>query len=211
MKHWNAGEQDAAADVFYRAVPLMRFEFQEGIGMAIRKEVLRRRGALASAATRRAGRGARQADAGGARSRAHVGDLTERHGMDLGLKGKVAMVGGASRGLGYAVAEALAREGAIVSISSTTQASIDEARGSSSSGDGAQVLATPVDVRNARSDRGVGAEDDREVRRRRSALHQCRRAARRRRPLSFDDAAWQNAVDLLLFSTIRMVRRRCRR
>ena len=30
----------------------MRFEFQEGIGMAIRKAVLRRRGALASAATR---------------------------------------------------------------------------------------------------------------------------------------------------------------
>jgi 4-hydroxy-tetrahydrodipicolinate synthase len=52
MQHWNAGEHDAAADVFYRAVPLMRFEFQEGIGMAIRKEVLRRRGVLASAATR---------------------------------------------------------------------------------------------------------------------------------------------------------------
>lgn len=52
MNHWRAGEHDAAADVFYRAVPLMRFEFQEGIGMAIRKEVLRRRGALASAATR---------------------------------------------------------------------------------------------------------------------------------------------------------------
>ena len=52
MKHWRAGEPDAAADVFYRAVPLMRFEFQEGIGMAIRKEVLRRRGVLASAATR---------------------------------------------------------------------------------------------------------------------------------------------------------------
>jgi 4-hydroxy-tetrahydrodipicolinate synthase len=52
MTHWTAGETDAAADVFYRAVPLMRFEFQEGIGMAIRKEVLRRRGALASAATR---------------------------------------------------------------------------------------------------------------------------------------------------------------
>ena len=52
MQHWNAGERDAAADVFYRAVPLMRFEFQEGIGMAIRKEVLRRRGVLTSAATR---------------------------------------------------------------------------------------------------------------------------------------------------------------
>jgi 4-hydroxy-tetrahydrodipicolinate synthase len=52
MTHWKAGEVDAAADVFYRAVPLMRFEFQEGIGMAIRKAVLHRRGALASAATR---------------------------------------------------------------------------------------------------------------------------------------------------------------
>jgi 4-hydroxy-tetrahydrodipicolinate synthase len=30
----------------------MRFEFQEGIGMAIRKELLHRRGALTSAATR---------------------------------------------------------------------------------------------------------------------------------------------------------------
>jgi 4-hydroxy-tetrahydrodipicolinate synthase len=51
------GDVDGAADVFYRAVPLMRFEFQEGIGMAIRKEVLRRRGALTSAATRAPGTG----------------------------------------------------------------------------------------------------------------------------------------------------------
>jgi 4-hydroxy-tetrahydrodipicolinate synthase len=33
----------------------MRFEFQEGIGMAIRKEVLRRRGALATGALRAPG------------------------------------------------------------------------------------------------------------------------------------------------------------
>lgn len=46
------GDVDGAADAFYRAVPLMRFEFQEGIGMALRKEVLHRRGALASPATR---------------------------------------------------------------------------------------------------------------------------------------------------------------
>jgi 4-hydroxy-tetrahydrodipicolinate synthase len=46
------GSVNEAADMFYRAVPLMRFEFQEGIGMAIRKEVLRRRGAVASGATR---------------------------------------------------------------------------------------------------------------------------------------------------------------
>jgi 4-hydroxy-tetrahydrodipicolinate synthase len=49
---FRAGRIDDAADLFYRTVPLMRFEFQEGIGMAIRKTVLHRRGALASPATR---------------------------------------------------------------------------------------------------------------------------------------------------------------
>jgi 4-hydroxy-tetrahydrodipicolinate synthase len=33
----------------------MRFEFQEGVGMAIRKEVLRRRGALADSTIRSPG------------------------------------------------------------------------------------------------------------------------------------------------------------
>ena len=55
VRLFRAGKVDEAADVFYRAVPLMRFEFQEGIGMAIRKEVLHRRGALASPATRAPG------------------------------------------------------------------------------------------------------------------------------------------------------------
>ncbi|MGH9490389.1 MAG: dihydrodipicolinate synthase family protein [Terriglobales bacterium] len=49
---FHQGRQDRAADVFYRYVPLMRFEFQEGIGVAIRKEVLRRRGLLAHATVR---------------------------------------------------------------------------------------------------------------------------------------------------------------
>ena len=49
---YRTGRIDEATDAFYRSVPLMRFEFQEGIGMAIRKEVLHRRGALASPATR---------------------------------------------------------------------------------------------------------------------------------------------------------------
>ena len=52
VRLFRAGRVDEAADVFYRTVPLMRFEFQEGIGMAIRKEVLYRRGALASVAIR---------------------------------------------------------------------------------------------------------------------------------------------------------------
>jgi 4-hydroxy-tetrahydrodipicolinate synthase len=52
---FRSGDVDRAADVFYRTVPLMRFEFQEGIGMAIRKEVLRRRWALSSGALRAPG------------------------------------------------------------------------------------------------------------------------------------------------------------
>jgi 4-hydroxy-tetrahydrodipicolinate synthase len=52
---FRAGKLDEAADVFYRGVPLMRFEFQEGIGMAIRKEVLKRRGAIAHAGIRAPG------------------------------------------------------------------------------------------------------------------------------------------------------------
>ncbi|HXT72009.1 MAG TPA: dihydrodipicolinate synthase family protein [Vicinamibacterales bacterium] len=52
---YRAGKVDEAADVFYRFVPLMRFEFQEGIGMAIRKEVFRRRGVLADGSTRAPG------------------------------------------------------------------------------------------------------------------------------------------------------------
>lgn len=52
---FRSGDVKRAADLFYRNVPLMRFEFQEGIGMAIRKEVLRRRGALKSSAIRAPG------------------------------------------------------------------------------------------------------------------------------------------------------------
>ena len=57
VHRFRAGEVDQAAKLFYRYVPLMRFEFQEGIGMALRKEVLRRRGALAHAGIRAPGAG----------------------------------------------------------------------------------------------------------------------------------------------------------
>jgi len=55
VKLFRESRTDEAADVFYRAVPLLRFEFQDGIGMAIRKEVLHRRGALATSAIRAPG------------------------------------------------------------------------------------------------------------------------------------------------------------
>ncbi len=52
VKLFHGGEREKAAEAFYRNVALMRFEFQEGIGMAIRKEMLRRRGAIAHAGIR---------------------------------------------------------------------------------------------------------------------------------------------------------------
>ncbi|HEY5053985.1 MAG TPA: SDR family oxidoreductase [Solirubrobacterales bacterium] len=47
--------------------------------------------------------------------------------MELGLSGRVALVMGASRGIGAAIAEALAREGARVAISSRSTQRLDEA------------------------------------------------------------------------------------
>ena len=55
VSKWNAGQHDEAADFFYRHVPLIRFEFQPGIGMAIRKEILKRRSALSHAGIRAPG------------------------------------------------------------------------------------------------------------------------------------------------------------
>jgi 3-oxoacyl-[acyl-carrier protein] reductase len=122
--------------------------------------------------------------------------------MELGLKGKVAMVAGASRGLGFAVAQALANEGAAVSIASRDEAAVRAAAGRLGS---AQVLATAVDVRSAEdiqrwavaTQTRFGGID---------LLFANSGGPPAGAALSFDDAAWQGAVDLLLFSALRMVR-----
>src|SRR5882672_9134664 len=60
--------------------------------------------------------------------------------MDLGLKDKIAMVGGASKGLGFAVARALAREGARVCIASRDAEAICRAAGAIHRETGVRVL-----------------------------------------------------------------------
>jgi 3-oxoacyl-[acyl-carrier protein] reductase len=49
--------------------------------------------------------------------------------MDLGLKGRVALVMGASQGIGLGIAEALAREGVRLAIASRSREQIDRAAG----------------------------------------------------------------------------------
>jgi 3-oxoacyl-[acyl-carrier protein] reductase len=125
--------------------------------------------------------------------------------MNLGLTHKVAMVGGASRGLGFAVARALAREGVNVSISSRNAEAIAAAGAAIERETGADVLAMPVDVRSAEGiaewhrmtvDRFGGID----------LLYPNSGGPPPGPALKFDDAAWHNAFELLLLSAIRMIR-----
>lgn len=50
-----AGKADAAEDLYDHYLPLLRHELQPGIGLALRKEILHRRGAIPSAAVRAPG------------------------------------------------------------------------------------------------------------------------------------------------------------
>ncbi len=50
---FRAGDREGARRIFEAALPLMVFEAQPGAGVALRKEILRRRGALAHASVRR--------------------------------------------------------------------------------------------------------------------------------------------------------------
>ena len=54
-KAYSEGDKKEAARIFYEACPLLRYEFQPGIGLALRKEVYRQRGAIASAFVRHPG------------------------------------------------------------------------------------------------------------------------------------------------------------
>ena len=69
--------------------------------------------------------------------------------MDLGLKGRTALVGGASRGLGFACAMALAQEGARVAICSRDRREIEHAAERLASETGAEILPVPCDQRRS--------------------------------------------------------------
>ena len=68
--------------------------------------------------------------------------------MDLGLKDKVALVTGGSKGIGKAVARGLAEEGARVAICARTQNELDAAVGDLAKATGADVFAVSGDLTN---------------------------------------------------------------
>jgi len=66
--------------------------------------------------------------------------------MELGLKGKVALVTASSKGIGLGTARVLAGEGMKVAISSRNAAELDKARDRLAAETGAEVIAVPADL-----------------------------------------------------------------
>lgn len=125
--------------------------------------------------------------------------------MNLGLGQKVAMVSGASRGLGFAVARALAQEGAFLSIGSEDQEGIVEAAAHLERETGTRVLGVLADVRSpqalaswhAATVQKFGGVD---------LLFTNSGGPPPGQALTFDDAAWQASFELLVMSVVRLVR-----
>lgn len=66
--------------------------------------------------------------------------------MDFGLKGRVAIVAAASKGLGRAVAEEMAREGAEVAICARSEANLEQAAQTIRRATGREVMRQALDV-----------------------------------------------------------------
>ncbi len=124
--------------------------------------------------------------------------------MDLGLKDKVAIVTGSSRGIGLAIARSLAAEGCCVSISARGEARLRDAARELASAAGAEnrLLAVPADLTTA-------AGVDEVVRRTVTAfggidiLVNNVGAAGGGALLETSDEQWQDAFDQTLFPAVR--------
>jgi 3-oxoacyl-[acyl-carrier protein] reductase len=126
--------------------------------------------------------------------------------MDLKLDGKRALVTGSSRGLGFATALALAREGARVAINSRSQSSLELSRDAISHATGnQQITALAGDVADpmipaqliTRTVEALGGLD---------VLVTNAAGPPSGSFESFDDAAWQQAIELSLMSHVRLIR-----
>jgi 3-oxoacyl-[acyl-carrier protein] reductase len=125
--------------------------------------------------------------------------------VDLGLQGRVAIVGGASQGIGYGIARLLAAEGARLVVTARRDPALSRAAEEIREATGAEVLPVLADVRKAEDHERVVAE----AVRRYGTVHVLVNndgAPPIGRLAGFDDAAWRKAVDQNLMSVVRMVR-----
>lgn len=124
--------------------------------------------------------------------------------MDLGLKGKVALVAASSKGLGYGVAKALAAEGAKVSLCSRSADAVSAAANTLAEDYGAETLASACDVRQlgdiqAWVDKTVAAWGQIDC----LLVNAGGPPAKTVKELS--EADWQAAFELTLLSSVRMI------
>lgn len=124
--------------------------------------------------------------------------------MELGLKGKVAVVTGATEGIGKATALKLAQEGANVAICARRQELLDRVAGEISA-TGAQVLAVSADMtRSADIERFMKAVVDRYGRL--DILVNNAGTSSRGKFLEVSDATWAEDLELKVFGAIRCAR-----
>ena len=125
--------------------------------------------------------------------------------MDLFLKDRAAIVGGASQGIGYGIARMLAAEGARVAITARREPELSRAAQQIGEETGMAVLAIPADCRRVkdcervieRATKAFGGLD---------ILVNNDGAPPLGEIASFDDAAWQRAVEQNLMYVVRMAR-----
>jgi NAD(P)-dependent dehydrogenase (short-subunit alcohol dehydrogenase family) len=125
--------------------------------------------------------------------------------MDLGLTGKVAIVTGSSDGIGYAVARALAREGARLVLCARRESLLAEARESIIRDTGTEVLAVRCDVQRLDDVRRLVAE----ALQRFGVIHILVNNAGSVPSIQFadiDDTQWHQMLEGKLLGFIRMTR-----
>jgi 3-oxoacyl-[acyl-carrier protein] reductase len=125
--------------------------------------------------------------------------------MNLQLQGKVAIVGGASNGIGLGIARALAAEGAVLAITARREEALQAAATELRALSGAEVLPIAADCRRAEDCNRVVEE----VRSRLGGIDILINndgAPPLGDTLSFDDVAWAKAVEQNLMYVVRMAR-----
>ena len=125
--------------------------------------------------------------------------------MELGLKGQVALVGGASRGIGRAVALGLAREGCRVAICARGRERLEATADEIRSETGSEAIAVPCDMAQPDDIRRFVAATVEAFGRLDIVVNNAGGPP----PGPFeahDDAAWQQALDHNLLSVVRTVR-----